>query len=160
MRDFRDAKAMAGTLRAALAAKGLKITVQRKPRTDRQGAWRCRLEHAERRGSREGACSAQWILPVAASSRRKSSRTRAALFARARVDTAPRFRRRQSPKARLRDAGASPARPDRRPGRFGSDEGLQRRSWRAKKEPRHLASRTWPVKTRWTSSSTAPARRA
>lgn len=27
MRDFRDAKAMAGTLRAALAAKGLKITV-------------------------------------------------------------------------------------------------------------------------------------
>src|SRR5262245_65122821 len=27
MRDFRDAKAMAGTLRTALAAKGLKITV-------------------------------------------------------------------------------------------------------------------------------------
>jgi hypothetical protein len=27
MRDFRDAKAMAQTLRAALAAKGLKITV-------------------------------------------------------------------------------------------------------------------------------------
>ncbi len=27
MRDFRDAKAMAGTLRAALDAKGLKITV-------------------------------------------------------------------------------------------------------------------------------------
>jgi hypothetical protein len=27
MRDFRDAKAMAGTLRAALAAKGLKLTV-------------------------------------------------------------------------------------------------------------------------------------
>jgi Glyoxalase superfamily protein/Clp amino terminal domain, pathogenicity island component len=27
MRDFRDAKAMAGTLRAALAAKGLKITI-------------------------------------------------------------------------------------------------------------------------------------
>ena len=27
MRDFRDAKAMARTLRAALAAKGLKITI-------------------------------------------------------------------------------------------------------------------------------------
>jgi hypothetical protein len=31
MRDFRDAKAMAHTMRAALAAKGLNITVSQSP---------------------------------------------------------------------------------------------------------------------------------
>jgi hypothetical protein len=52
MRDFRDAKAIARTLRAALAAKGLKITISESLETDRQSVWRCRLEYAQRRGSR------------------------------------------------------------------------------------------------------------
>jgi hypothetical protein len=38
MRALRDAKAMARTLRAILAAKGVMITIRRKPRTDRPDA--------------------------------------------------------------------------------------------------------------------------
>jgi hypothetical protein len=37
MRDFRDAKAMAGTLRAALATKGFKITISQSLERKRQG---------------------------------------------------------------------------------------------------------------------------
>jgi hypothetical protein len=38
MRDLRDAKAMARTLRAILAAKGVMITIRRMRRTDRPDA--------------------------------------------------------------------------------------------------------------------------
>ena len=49
MRDFRDAKAMAQTIRAALAAKGHKISVGESMELIAQAFWRSGLEHAGRR---------------------------------------------------------------------------------------------------------------
>ena len=59
MRDFRDAKAMARTLRADLAAKGLKITIGQSLELIAKGIRRCRLEYSRRGDPPGGACSTQ-----------------------------------------------------------------------------------------------------
>ena len=46
MRDFRDAKAMAQTLRESLTHQGRRRQPQREPGAGLQNAWRCRLEYA------------------------------------------------------------------------------------------------------------------
>ena len=122
MRDFRDAKAIAHTLRAALATKGLNITVSQSLEliAEAFGAadWNTLSAaiRGEAAGSRNNAHSPQF--PATAT-------MRALAYARQR-------------KAPVCDAGASPARADRRPRRFRGDESLQSRSWRAKGEAHQL----------------------
>jgi Glyoxalase superfamily protein len=83
MRDFRDAKVMARTLRAALAAKGLKITIGQSLELIAEAFgvadWNTLAAaiHAEAPAPRNG------VSPLAASNRRKNSGAKAPRFARA-----------------------------------------------------------------------------